>query len=117
MAAPIPSPAKCEVRSVVRFHSEVSKTTTHEAVTEKLGYRKLCAHWVPKILLDDHKKETDGFCAEVLDHPPYSPDLAPSDFHWFLQLKKHLAGKKIDDDDEVQDVTTWFKGMTRGYRS
>jgi len=27
---------------------EVSKTTIHEAVTEKLGYRKLCAHWGPK---------------------------------------------------------------------
>jgi hypothetical protein len=26
--------------------SEVSETTFHEAVTEKLGYRKLCAHWV-----------------------------------------------------------------------
>jgi len=34
---------------------EVSKTTIHEAVTEKLGYRKLCARWVPKILTDDHK--------------------------------------------------------------
>ncbi len=34
---------------------EVSKTTIHEAVTAKLGYRKLCARWVPKMLTDDHK--------------------------------------------------------------
>ena len=28
----------------------------------------------------------------------------------FLHLKKHLAGKKFDDDDEVQVVVmTWFK--------
>jgi len=47
----------------------------------------------------------------ILDHPPYSPDLAPSDFHLFLYLKKHLAGKKLDDDDEVQEVMTWFKGL------
>ena len=33
----------------------VSKTTIHEAVTEKVGYRKLCARWVPKMLRDDHK--------------------------------------------------------------
>jgi transposase len=26
---------------------EVSKNTIHEAVTEKLGYRNLCARWVP----------------------------------------------------------------------
>jgi histone-lysine N-methyltransferase SETMAR len=44
-----------------------------------------------------------------LDHPPYSPKLAPSDFHLFLHLKKHLAGKKFDDDDEMQEVVmTWF---------
>ena len=30
----------------------------------------------------------------------------------FLYLKKHLAGKKFDDDDEVQEeVMTWFKGQ------
>ena len=29
----------------------------------------------------------------------------------FLHLKKHLAGKKFDNDDEVQEeVTPWFKG-------
>jgi hypothetical protein len=28
----------------------------------------------------------------------------------FLHLNKHLAGKKFDADDEVQEeVTTWFK--------
>jgi len=30
----------------------------------------------------------------------------------FFHLKKHLAGKKFDDDDEVQEeVITWFKGL------
>ena len=39
-------------------------------------------------------------------------DLAPSDFYLFLHLKKHLAGKKFDDDGEVQEeVMTWFKGQ------
>jgi hypothetical protein len=53
--------------------------------------------------------ETDGFRAEIFDLPPYSPELAPSDFHLFFHLKKHLAGKNFDDDDEVQvEVMTWF---------
>jgi len=39
-------------------------------------------------------------------------DLAPSDFHLFLHLKKHLAGKNFDDDDEMQEVVmTCFKGL------
>jgi len=34
----------------------------------------------------------------------------------FLHLKKHLAGKKFDDDDEVQEeVMTWFKGLAAGF--
>ena len=39
---------------------EVSKTTIHEAVTEKLGYKKLCARWVPKMLTDDQKTKRMG---------------------------------------------------------
>jgi hypothetical protein len=36
----------------------------------------------------------------------------PSDFHLFLHLKKHLAGEKFNDDDEVlEEVMTWFKGQ------
>ena len=45
-----------------------------------------------------------------MDHPPYSPDLAPSDFHLFLHLKKRLVGKNFDDGDELQEeVMMWFK--------
>jgi len=35
----------------------------------------------------------------------------------FLHLKKHLAGKIFDDDDdEVQErVMTWFKGQTADF--
>jgi len=47
-----------------------------------------------------------------LDHPPYSRELAPNDFHLFLHLKKHLAGRNFDDDDdEVQEVIKWFRGQ------
>jgi histone-lysine N-methyltransferase SETMAR len=56
------------------------------------------------------QNETEKFELYILDHPPYSPDLAPSDFHLFLHLKERLPGKKFDEDDEVQEeVMTWFK--------
>ena len=51
------------IRELQHIIPKVSKTTIHEAVTKKLGYRKLCACWVPKMLTDDHKIETDGFRA------------------------------------------------------
>jgi len=44
----------------------------------------------------------EKFKWDILDHPLYGPDLAPSDFHLFLHLEEHLAGRKFYDDDEVQ---------------
>jgi len=37
----------------------------------------------------------------VPPHPPYSPDLAPSDYHLFGPLKEHLDGKRFRNNEEV----------------
>ena len=51
--------------------------------------------------------------SEVLSHPPYSPDLAPSDFHSFPHLKRDLKGTHFTSDDEVkQAVMSWIKQRT-----
>jgi len=36
-----------------------------------------------------------------LDHPPYSADLAPSDYHLFPGLKEQLKGHHFSPDAEV----------------
>ena len=41
---------------------------------------------------------------ECLPHPPYSPDLAPSDFHVFGPLKEAMGGKSFGSDEEVQQA-------------
>ena len=38
---------------------------------------------------------------QTLPHPAYSPDLAPSDYFLFPQLKKYLKGNHYDSDGEV----------------
>jgi histone-lysine N-methyltransferase SETMAR len=38
---------------------------------------------------------------ELLEHPPYSPDLAPSDFHLFPKLKIFLAGQRFPSNKET----------------
>jgi [histone H3]-lysine36 N-dimethyltransferase SETMAR len=46
----------------------------------------------------------------VLPHPPYSPDLAPSDFFLFGPLKDFLRGQRFNSDDEVKAaVRSWFR--------
>ena len=47
---------------------------------------------------------------ELLPHPPYSPDLAPSDFHLFPRLKKHLRGRRFDDDGELTAAVEGWLG-------
>ena len=39
---------------------------------------------------------------EELEHPPYSPDLAPCDFWLFDGLKRHLAGSVFEEDAQIE---------------
>jgi len=46
----------------------------------------------------------------VLPHPPYSPDLAPSDYHLFGPMKKMLGEQKFASDTELQStVRQWLR--------
>jgi histone-lysine N-methyltransferase SETMAR len=46
---------------------------------------------------------------EVFEHPAYSPDLAPCDFHLFPKLKEFLGGRRFKSDEEVKDsVKEWL---------
>jgi len=49
---------------------------------------------------------------ECISHPPYSSDIAPSNFHVFGPLKVALSVKQFRDDDEVRSaalVKRWNK--------
>ena len=51
-----------------------------------------------------------------MDHPPYSPDLVPSDFHLFLHLKKFLGGKQFDGDSDLKDVVQkWLTSQAAAF--
>ncbi|XP_014790550.1 histone-lysine N-methyltransferase SETMAR-like [Octopus bimaculoides] len=41
---------------------------------------------------------------EILPHPPYSPDLAPSDYHLFRGLQNHLDGLRLATREETENV-------------
>jgi transposase len=43
-------------------------------------------------------KLLEKFGWENLEHPPYSPDLAPSNFHLFPKMKEFLGSKGITSD-------------------
>jgi len=50
----------------------------------------------------------DQFGWDIVTHPPYSPDLAPCDYHLFPKLREHFAGRGLSDDDEVKVAVQRF---------
>jgi len=45
---------------------------------------------------------------ELLQHPPYSPDLAPFDFSLFWKLKLFLAGQCFSSNQEAIAVVEGY---------
>jgi histone-lysine N-methyltransferase SETMAR len=46
------------------------------------------------------------------DQPPYSPDLAPSDYHLFPRLKKQLKGSHCSSNTVlIAAAVTWLDGQ------
>lgn len=77
-------------RKKVLFHHDNAPVHTARVVTEKVKELRF----------------------EMVPHPPYSPDLAPSDFHLFPNLKKWLGGQRFFCDSEVRDaVNGYFEGL------
>jgi len=63
----------------------------------------------------------------VLDHPPYSPDLAPADYILFPKVKSHLKGRLFDSISDIKKAVTstlntiakedFYKGIQKLYDS
>jgi histone-lysine N-methyltransferase SETMAR len=55
---------------------------------------------------------------ELLEHPPYSPDLDPSDFFLFPKLKLFLAGQRFSSNQEATAVVEGYFAdlMKNNYR-
>jgi len=60
----------------------------------------------------------------VLDHPPYSPELAPADYFLFPKVKSHLKGRLVDSISDIQKAVTsklntiakdYYKGIQKLY--
>ena len=45
---------------------------------------------------------------ELLEYPPYSPDLGSSDLHPFPTLKLFLAGQRFPSDQEVTSAVEGY---------
>nr|CAH7734624.1 unnamed protein product [Callosobruchus chinensis] len=49
----------------------------------------------------------------VLEHPPYSPDLAPCDFYLFPKIKSSLKGTRFESVEDVKEKTAAYAAVYR----
>jgi len=57
-----------------------------------------------------------GLYYELLEHPPYSPELAPSDFCLFPKLELFLAGQRFSSNQEaIAAVGGYFADLTKDH--
>ena len=53
---------------------------------------------------------------KLIEHPPYSPDLAPSDFHLFPKLKTEISGTHFQsDDDFIHALDDFLNGQEKDF--
>ena len=53
---------------------------------------------------------------EVLPHPAYSQDIAPSDYYLSRVLKHHLQEKSFDDQDQLEnEIDQFFTSRPRQF--
>ncbi|XP_012936144.1 uncharacterized protein LOC106011361 [Aplysia californica] len=46
-----------------------------------------------------------GYERELLEHPPYSLDLAPFDFSLFPKMKEHFRGHRFQSEEDIIQAT------------
>ncbi|GFU93309.1 uncharacterized protein TNCV_1860401 [Trichonephila clavipes] len=127
MHPPIENPVDCEVRAVIRFlcaqgfksvdiHHQISEVygenIMSDGMVQKWAWHAECrCPFAPRT-----QDLITSFGWEQLDDPPYSPDLAPSKYHLFMHLKKHLAGQRHSNDDETKTtVKQWLSNQVASF--
>jgi len=72
----------------------ICKRSCHLILTNKLKMRRVATKFVLQLLTDAVliREFLTKHEADVVQRPPYSPDLAPADFFLFPKLKSSLKG-------------------------
>ena len=91
----------CKPRTVTSSHSTTTPCTAHNRCC---CFCRLTHGHTSRLY---HVLQRFGWT--ILDHPPSSVDLAPSDFHAFPAIKDRLSGHRFAGDEDMKTaVTRWF---------
>ncbi|EGI61189.1 FLJ37770-like protein [Acromyrmex echinatior] len=78
----------------------IDKECVRQILHNNFNMKKVCAEMVPKILTFEQQEARKNL---LLDHPPYSSDLAPCDFYLFPKVKSALKGTRFESVEAVKE--------------
>ena len=106
---------------------EISRSALYTIVSKDLGYRKLCARWVPKMLSDDHKTQRMASALTFLtryhnEGEDFFKFIVTGDETWVLydnpetkeQSKQWMGGQRFAANDELQDAVKTYLSSLAG---
>ncbi len=73
--------ARITLRSMAAI-LQVSLATTHRIAKEELGFSRICARWIPRLLTDEMKAERVRVCQLWIDACSAAPDWLTADESW-----------------------------------
>jgi hypothetical protein len=105
--------------------SEAPSGSAYDTIHNRLGFRKVCARWVPKELTEEQKNNLVAICQRLLDlldtNSHWRRNVGPS-FCTGKQTPEHgMETSGITSEEEIQESTFCGKsdahnvlGLTRG---
>lgn len=95
-----------------RLNNEIKKKRPHMAKKKVLFHQDNAPAHTSMITM----AKLNELKYELLPHPPYSPDLAPSDYYLFPNLKRWLMGKRFTSNEDVKcETDAYFEGLDKSY--
>ena len=110
---PVGQIVKTEVycRQLVNLKAAVA--TEHSQLAKRCGVFFPHDNEKPHTSLGSRQKLA-AFDWDVIPHPPYSPDLAPSDYHLFRSLQHSLDGQSFQSLEDVKNhLHQYFESKDR----
>jgi hypothetical protein len=105
------------IRELHHIIPEVSKTTIHEAVTQKLRHKKLYRRSLPKMLMDVHKTKQMGSTLKFLmryaqEEDVFLDSIVIGDKTWVFHHTAESKQKSV----RCKKFMTWFRGQAADFR-
>jgi histone-lysine N-methyltransferase SETMAR len=99
---------------------QVQKVQQHQKSLKKCKRKKIIFHQdsapPPPYKSVLAKEKLRDLNYELLEHPPYSQDWAPSDFYLFPKLKIFLSGQRFSSNQEaIAVVERYFADLTKNH--